>query len=99
MSRSLDEDSLVDGPLISADALHSAIRREFQTVSTPCHAGLLSLLHVGYTHIYTHRQSMFTVYQQQHDFGNTCADVKYVFFHTNKTEKGLFYLPRKMNYL
>ncbi|XP_070780986.1 transmembrane protein 192 [Enoplosus armatus] len=48
MSRSLDEDSLVDGPLISADALHSAIRREFQTVPTPCHAGLLSLLHVVY---------------------------------------------------
>lgn len=46
MSRSIEEDSLVDGPLISADALHSAIRREFQTVPTPCHAGLLSLLHV-----------------------------------------------------
>lgn len=48
MSRSIDDDSLVDGPLISADALHSAIRREFQTVPTPCHAGLLSLLHVVY---------------------------------------------------
>ncbi|XP_041789836.1 transmembrane protein 192 isoform X1 [Chelmon rostratus] len=48
MSRSLEEDSLVDGPLISADALHSAIRRQFQTVPTPCHAGLLSLLHVVY---------------------------------------------------
>ncbi|XP_045904390.1 transmembrane protein 192 isoform X2 [Micropterus dolomieu] len=48
MSRSIEEDSLVDGPLISADALHSAIRREFQTVPTPCHAGLLSLLHVVY---------------------------------------------------
>ncbi|KAI3353307.1 hypothetical protein L3Q82_019849, partial [Scortum barcoo] len=48
MSRSLDEDSLVDGPLISPDALHSAIRREFQTVPTPCHAGLLSLLHIVY---------------------------------------------------
>ncbi|TMS23012.1 transmembrane protein 192 isoform X1 [Larimichthys crocea] len=46
MSRSLDEDSMVDGPLISPDVLHSAIRREFQTVPTPCHAGLLSLLHV-----------------------------------------------------
>ncbi|XP_031132886.1 transmembrane protein 192 isoform X1 [Sander lucioperca] len=48
ISRSTEEDSLVDGPLISADALHSAIRREFQTVPTPCHAGLLSLLHVVY---------------------------------------------------
>nr|XP_046271062.1 transmembrane protein 192 isoform X2 [Scatophagus argus] len=48
LSRSLEEDSLVDGPLISADALHSAIRRQFQTVPTPCHAGLLSLLHVAY---------------------------------------------------
>ncbi|XP_049901289.1 transmembrane protein 192 [Epinephelus moara] len=46
MSRSIEEESLVDGPLISADALHSAIRREFQTIPTPCHAVLLSLLHV-----------------------------------------------------
>ncbi|XP_044045561.1 transmembrane protein 192 [Siniperca chuatsi] len=48
MSRSLDEDSLVDGPLISADALHSAIRREFQTLPTPCYASLLSVLHAVY---------------------------------------------------
>ncbi|XP_018546421.1 transmembrane protein 192 isoform X1 [Lates calcarifer] len=48
MTRSLEEDSMVDGPLISADALHSAIRREFQTLPTHCHAGLLSLLHVVY---------------------------------------------------
>lgn len=48
MTRSMEEDSLVDGPLISADALHSAIRREFQTLPTPCHACLLSLLHVIY---------------------------------------------------
>ncbi|XP_056266217.1 transmembrane protein 192 [Pseudoliparis swirei] len=48
MTRSTEEDSLVDGPLISADALHSAIRREFQTIPTPCHAILLSLLHVVY---------------------------------------------------
>lgn len=46
MSRSQEEDPLVDGPLISADALHSAIRREFQTIPTSCHAGLLSFLHV-----------------------------------------------------
>ncbi|KAK9540575.1 hypothetical protein VZT92_003017 [Zoarces viviparus] len=48
MTRSTEEDSLVDGPLISADALYSAIRREFQTIPTPCHAVLLSLLHVVY---------------------------------------------------
>nr|XP_057928277.1 transmembrane protein 192 isoform X2 [Doryrhamphus excisus] len=45
MTRS-DDESLVDGPLISADALHSAIRREFQGVPTACHAALLSLFHV-----------------------------------------------------
>uniref|UniRef100_A0A3B4WWT0 Transmembrane protein 192 n=1 Tax=Seriola lalandi dorsalis TaxID=1841481 RepID=A0A3B4WWT0_SERLL len=33
MTRSVEEESLVDGPLISADALHSAIRRQFQTTS------------------------------------------------------------------
>ncbi|XP_029950469.1 transmembrane protein 192 [Salarias fasciatus] len=48
MSRSLEDDSLVDGPLISADALHSAIRREFQTVPTSYHASFLSVLHVIY---------------------------------------------------
>lgn len=48
LSRSLEDDSLVDGPLISADALHSVIRREFQTVPTSCHASLLSVLHVIY---------------------------------------------------
>ncbi|XP_003972519.1 transmembrane protein 192 [Takifugu rubripes] len=48
LSRSIDEDSLVDGPLISVDALHSAIRREFQPLPTPCHASLLSILHVVY---------------------------------------------------
>ncbi|XP_061535879.1 transmembrane protein 192 isoform X4 [Phycodurus eques] len=47
MTRS-EEESLVDGPLISADALHAAIRREFRTVPTACHAVLLSLLHVVY---------------------------------------------------
>ncbi|XP_029368346.1 transmembrane protein 192 isoform X2 [Echeneis naucrates] len=46
MTCSLEEDALVDGPLISADTLHSAIRRQFQTVPTHCHAALLSLLHI-----------------------------------------------------
>ncbi|KAF7666749.1 hypothetical protein LDENG_00093150 [Lucifuga dentata] len=48
VTRSTDEDPLVDGPLISADTLHSAIRREFQTVPTHYYAALLSLLHVVY---------------------------------------------------
>ncbi|XP_058495841.1 transmembrane protein 192 [Solea solea] len=48
MTQSIEEESLVDGPLISADALHSAIRREFQTLPTHCHACLLSLLHIVY---------------------------------------------------
>lgn len=46
LSRSLDDDSMVDGPLISADALQSAIRREFKAVPTSKHAALLSVLHV-----------------------------------------------------
>ena len=57
LTRSMEEDSLVDGPLISADALHSAIRREFQSVPTSGHAGLLSVLHVWYAHIYTHART------------------------------------------
>ncbi|XP_043971669.1 transmembrane protein 192 isoform X1 [Gambusia affinis] len=48
MTRSTEEDSLVDGPLISADALQSAMRREFQSVTTACPAGFLSLMHVVY---------------------------------------------------
>lgn len=46
LSRSLDDESMVDGPLISVDALQSAIRREFQTVPTTTQAALLSFLHV-----------------------------------------------------
>ncbi|XP_068178101.1 transmembrane protein 192 [Antennarius striatus] len=48
LSRSQEEDPLVDEPLIPDYALHSAIRREFHTVPTACHAGLLSLLHVTF---------------------------------------------------
>ncbi|XP_071374090.1 transmembrane protein 192 [Centroberyx affinis] len=48
MTRSTEEDPLVDGPLISADTLHSVIRREFQTIPTPCPAVLLSFLHIVY---------------------------------------------------
>ncbi|MEQ2168319.1 transmembrane protein 192 isoform X1 [Girardinichthys multiradiatus] len=48
MTRSTEEDSLVDGPLISADVLQSAMRREFQSVPTTCPAGALSLMHILY---------------------------------------------------
>lgn len=47
-ANSVEDDPLVDGPLISPDALHSAIRREFQSIPTHCTAILLSLLHVAY---------------------------------------------------
>lgn len=46
LSRSMDEDAMVDGPLISPDALHSVIRREFQSLPTHWHSILLSALHV-----------------------------------------------------
>lgn len=48
LSRSMDEDAMVDGPLISPDALHSVIRREFQSLPTHWHSTLLSALHVVY---------------------------------------------------
>lgn len=47
-NQSMEDDPLVDGPLISPDSLHSAIRREFQTVPTTFTAVLLSMLHVVY---------------------------------------------------
>ncbi|KAM6972386.1 transmembrane protein 192 [Aplochiton taeniatus] len=47
-NQSMEDDPLVDGPLISPNALHSAIRREFQTVPTSFLAVLLSILHVVY---------------------------------------------------
>ncbi|XP_056442674.1 transmembrane protein 192 isoform X2 [Gadus chalcogrammus] len=45
---STEDDPLVDGPLISPDALHSAIRKEFRTIPTTYSAVLLSLIHVAY---------------------------------------------------
>uniref|UniRef100_A0A8C6S4W6 Transmembrane protein 192 n=1 Tax=Neogobius melanostomus TaxID=47308 RepID=A0A8C6S4W6_9GOBI len=48
LSRSMDEDAMVDGPLISPDALHSVIRREFQSLPTYWHSVLLSMVHVVY---------------------------------------------------
>ena len=43
---STDDDPLVDGPLISPDALHSAIRKEFRSIPTTYCAVLLALTHV-----------------------------------------------------
>ncbi|XP_045073751.1 transmembrane protein 192 [Coregonus clupeaformis] len=48
VSQSVEEDPLVDGPLIPPDALQSAIRREFTTLHTHCPAVLLILLEVAY---------------------------------------------------
>ncbi|XP_056301635.1 transmembrane protein 192 [Danio aesculapii] len=47
-TQSTDDDPLIDGPLVSQDALESAIKREFQTLSTHWAVGVLSFLHVVY---------------------------------------------------
>lgn len=47
-SVSVEEEPLVDGPLIPPDALRYAMKREFQTVPTACAAVLLALLHVAF---------------------------------------------------
>lgn len=48
LSRSMDEDAMVDGPLIPPDTLQSVIRREFQSLPTDWHSALLTVLHVVY---------------------------------------------------
>ncbi|KAJ3613958.1 hypothetical protein NHX12_017536 [Muraenolepis orangiensis] len=45
---SAEDDLLVDGPLISSDALHSVIRKEFRSIPTTYSAVLLILSHVAY---------------------------------------------------
>ncbi|CAL8331286.1 unnamed protein product [Lota lota] len=45
---STEDDPLVDGPLISPDSFHSAIRKEFRTIPTTYSAVLLALVHVAY---------------------------------------------------
>lgn len=47
-TQSTDDDPLIDGPLLSQDALESAIKREFQTLPTHWAVGVLSFLHVVY---------------------------------------------------
>ncbi|KAJ8272041.1 hypothetical protein COCON_G00109000 [Conger conger] len=48
ITQSLDEDPLIDGPLISPDILDKAIKREFQQLPTSWAALLLSLVHVAF---------------------------------------------------
>ncbi|TRY65223.1 hypothetical protein DNTS_002932 [Danionella cerebrum] len=48
ITQSTEEDPLVDGPLISQDALESAIKREFRKLPTHWAVGVISFLHVVY---------------------------------------------------
>ncbi|XP_030644154.1 transmembrane protein 192 [Chanos chanos] len=48
---SVDDDPLIDGPLISQDALESAMKREFQKLPTSWIAGLMSFVHVVYVSV------------------------------------------------
>lgn len=48
LTQSLDDDPLIDGPLISQDALESPSKEDFQKLPTSWIAGLLSVLHVAY---------------------------------------------------
>ncbi|XP_067297907.1 transmembrane protein 192 [Pseudorasbora parva] len=47
-TQSTDDDPLVDGPLVSQDALESVIKREFQKLPTHWAVSVLSFLHVCY---------------------------------------------------
>lgn len=47
ITQSIEDDPLIDGPLISRKALESAIKREFQKVPTAWGAILLTVLHVS----------------------------------------------------
>ncbi|KAI1887740.1 hypothetical protein AGOR_G00193470 [Albula goreensis] len=48
ITQSLEEDPLIDGPLISPETLDSAIKKEFQKLPTSWAAFLLSFLHVAF---------------------------------------------------
>ncbi|XP_072526243.1 transmembrane protein 192 [Salminus brasiliensis] len=50
-TQSIEDDPLIDGPLISQDALESAIKREFQKLPTTWIAGLLTVAHVAYVSV------------------------------------------------
>lgn len=47
-TQSTDDDPLIDGPLVSQDALESVIKREFQKLPTHWAVSVLSFLHVVY---------------------------------------------------
>ncbi|XP_012686747.1 transmembrane protein 192 [Clupea harengus] len=48
ISQSVEDDPLIEGPLISQDTLESAIKREFLKLPTSWTAGLLLFLHVAF---------------------------------------------------
>ncbi|XP_062372928.1 transmembrane protein 192 [Sardina pilchardus] len=48
ISQSVEDDPLIEGPLISQDTLDSAIKREFQKLPTSWTAGLLLFFHVAF---------------------------------------------------
>ncbi|KAL7841454.1 hypothetical protein SRHO_G00251450 [Serrasalmus rhombeus] len=50
-TQSIEDDPLIDGPLISQDALQSAIKREFQGLPTNWIAGILTVVHVAYVSV------------------------------------------------
>ncbi len=46
-TQSTDDDPLIDGPLVSQDALESVIKREFQKLPTHWAVSVISFLHVS----------------------------------------------------
>ncbi|MCJ8749215.1 hypothetical protein PDJAM_G00173920 [Pangasius djambal] len=50
-TQSIEDDPLIDGPLISRNALESGLKRDFQKLPTTWGAGLLSVLHVVYVSV------------------------------------------------
>ncbi|XP_062864752.1 transmembrane protein 192 [Trichomycterus rosablanca] len=47
-TQSVEDDPLIDGPLVSRDCLESAIKREFRKLPTSWIAGLLAVVHAAY---------------------------------------------------
>ncbi|XP_053474822.1 transmembrane protein 192 [Ictalurus furcatus] len=53
LTQSIEDDPLIDGPLISRNALESTIKKEFQKLPTTWGAVLLTVLHVAYVSVCT----------------------------------------------
>ncbi|KAK2865619.1 hypothetical protein Q7C36_001675 [Tachysurus vachellii] len=51
LTQSIEDDPLIDGPLIAQNALDSAIKREFKTLPTNWGAISLTVLHVAYVSV------------------------------------------------